>query len=149
MTEKEMNLKYDELEDSFISKDIGELGKEYEMPLYYNRGDFIRIQTAVNNKIKHPYFKFIRNTDTDNLIRGDICRIRIDIPEYIFNNGDKILTKNEREQLIKILHMKRMWHNGEKSIWYCLIQATKDCNDLIIDSNIPPMPDYSLLPISD
>ena len=35
MTEKEINLKYDELEDSFISKDIGELGKEYEMPLYY------------------------------------------------------------------------------------------------------------------
>lgn len=149
MIEKEMNLKYDELEDSFISKDIGELGKEYEMPLYDHKGDFIRIQTAVNNKIKYPYFKFIRNTNTDNFIRGDICRIRIDIPDYIFNNGDKILTKIEKDQLIKILHTKRMWHNGEKPFWYCLIQATKDCNELTIDRNIPLMPDYSLLPTSD
>ena len=147
-------LEYIKIEESYISEELGEEGYEAETPVYWNHGDFIVIKTVVNTKIPFRYFKYIRNYDDINLKRGDICRIRIDKPEYIIHKGDTILTKQERDKLIRILNSTRTFNTeSNKPMWDCIILEDW-MNHLCYggDQNkpiIPPMPDYNLLPTSD
>lgn len=147
-------LEYIKIEESYISEELGEEGYEAETPVYWNNGDFIIIKTTVNTKLPFRYFKYIRNYDDINLKRGDICRIRLDKPEYVYNKGDAILTKAEKTKLIQILNSTRTFNTeSNKPMWDCIILEDW-MNHLCYggDQNkpiIPPMPDYNLLPTSD
>lgn len=74
----------------------------------------------------------------------NVCRIRVDKAEYVLDaeNGNYILTRKEKEKVIKIL--KRNWDR----IVFSTVAGNKNEYDRdLVFSGV--MPDYSQLPTSD
>lgn len=153
MTRKEYEYKCDMIKESYYAKDIGEIDGTEGTVFWHPDIDGTRIETVVNNKIPYHYFRYIRSKADDEY--GKICRIRIDVPEYVYHKGDIILTKQERSKLIQILNSKRIWYGNKITpMWNCIIDSDWDCYRWYGGSknrptSFPPMPDYSNLITSD
>jgi len=140
---------------SYTAEDIGEITGEEGSIYWHPSIDGTRIESCVNLDIEYPYFRYIRSISDDEY--GKICRIRMDVSEYVYHKGDTILTKSEKTKLIQILNSSHILYNQTYgTCWEYLIENTKmnyswykEKENIDLDPLLHHMPDYNLLPTLD